>query len=157
MDRRSGLGVRRRAAGLLLRPWPQRGGGAGAPGAPLMAALSPVGFVGLGEMGLPMARVLLRAGFPVVASDLRPDAVAAAVAAGASAAGSMAELGACPVVAMVVVSDAQVAAVGQELLGHLRPGAVIVVHSTVRPETVVALAEAAARCGVDVLDAPVRG
>jgi 3-hydroxyisobutyrate dehydrogenase-like beta-hydroxyacid dehydrogenase len=122
-----------------------------------MTVDGPVGFVGLGEMGFPMAGTLLRAGVAVVAHDVRPAAVAAAERAGAVAAVSLAGLAPCALVALVLVSDDQVANVGRELLDHLRPGAVIVVHSTVLPDTVVALAEAAAERGVDVLDAPVSG
>jgi 3-hydroxyisobutyrate dehydrogenase len=122
-----------------------------------MTADGPVGLVGLGEMGLPMARTLLRAGVAVVAHDVRPAAVAAAQQAGAVAAVSLADLAPCALVALVLVSDDQVATVGRELLDHLPPGAVIVVHSTVLPDTVVGLAEAAAHRGVDVLDAPVSG
>ncbi len=122
-----------------------------------MTVEGPVGFVGLGEMGFPMARTLLRAGVAVVAHDVRPAAVAAAERAGAAAAISLGELAPCAVVALVLVSDDQVANVGRELVEHLQPGAVIVVHSTVSPDTVVALAEAAAERSIDVLDAPVSG
>jgi 3-hydroxyisobutyrate dehydrogenase len=123
----------------------------------MMPASAPIGFVGLGEMGLPMARTLLRAGVAVVACDVRPEAVAAVEEDGAIPAISLADLAHCPVVALVLVSDDQVAKVGRELLEQLQPDAVIVVHSTVLPETVVALAEAAARRGVQLLDAPVSG
>ncbi|HYH49852.1 MAG TPA: NAD(P)-dependent oxidoreductase [Acidimicrobiia bacterium] len=119
--------------------------------------MEPIGFVGLGEMGLPMARTLLRAGFRIRACDRRPEAAAAAERAGALAAATLSDLAVCPVVALVVVSDAQVATAGRELVTHLQPGAVIVVHSTVLPETVTSLAAAAAVSGVDVLDAPVSG
>ncbi|MCC7347953.1 MAG: NAD(P)-dependent oxidoreductase [Variibacter sp.] len=51
-----------------------------------------IGFIGLGNMGLPMARRLLEAGHTVVACDTRPEAVAKAVALGATSAASPAEL-----------------------------------------------------------------
>jgi 3-hydroxyisobutyrate dehydrogenase-like beta-hydroxyacid dehydrogenase len=51
-----------------------------------------IGFVGLGAMGAPMVRRLLRAGHGVIAHDLNADAVHAAVAAGAQAAASPAEV-----------------------------------------------------------------
>jgi 3-hydroxyisobutyrate dehydrogenase-like beta-hydroxyacid dehydrogenase len=53
-----------------------------------------IGVIGVGNMGLPMARALLRAGFEVVARDLRPAAEAAALAAGARLAASARELAA---------------------------------------------------------------
>jgi 3-hydroxyisobutyrate dehydrogenase-like beta-hydroxyacid dehydrogenase len=52
----------------------------------------PVGFVGLGDMGAPMARHLLRRGFPTTVTDVRPDAVAALVTAGAKPADTPAEI-----------------------------------------------------------------
>src|SRR5690242_3076960 len=53
--------------------------------------LAAIGFVGLGNMGLPMARNLLKAGHELVAFDLDRSAVAAAVEAGAKAADSAPE------------------------------------------------------------------
>ena len=50
-----------------------------------------IGFIGVGTMGLPMAKNLVAKGFAVTAFDTNPDAVKAAAAAGARAAGSTAE------------------------------------------------------------------
>ena len=50
-----------------------------------------IGFIGVGTMGLPMAKNLVKKGFAVTAYDLNPEAVRAAAAAGMTAAASAAE------------------------------------------------------------------
>ncbi|HET8682192.1 MAG TPA: NAD(P)-binding domain-containing protein, partial [Micromonosporaceae bacterium] len=119
-----------------------------------------VGVVGLGAMGSPMVRHLLAAGVPVVVRDLDEARVAAAVARGAQAAGSAAELArACEVVAVVVPSDDDVRAVclgADGMLAGLREGSVVLLCSSVRPETCEQVA-AAAPPGVDVLDTALAG
>lgn len=120
-----------------------------------------VGFVGLGNIGRPMAQRLATAGDPaiddVVVFDVVPEAVAALEADGAVAAASVTELAArVEVVCVMVRDDAQVRAVLDDVLAAGRP-LTVVVHSTVAPETPAALAEHAAPHGVLVVDAPVSG
>lgn len=123
--------------------------------------MATVGVVGLGTMGGPMAACMVKAGLRVVGFDVREQARAALASAGGEPVGSLAELAElAEQVHVVVVDDAQLQSVvlGQEgLLGLLRPGSVIVIHSTVPPATCVTLAEAAQAAGIDVLDAPVGG
>ena len=120
-----------------------------------------VGFVGLGDMGAPMARHLVGRGFPTTVTDVRADAVAALVTAGAKPAETPAEVAeVADVIAVCVVDDAQATAVvaGQGgLMDRLRAGQTVILHSSVRPETAVALAEAVRATGADLLDAPVSG
>jgi 3-hydroxyisobutyrate dehydrogenase len=120
-----------------------------------------VGFVGLGDMGGPMARHVVGRGFPTTVADVRPDPVAALVSAGAKPAETPAEVAeTADVIAVCVVDDAQAAAVvnGEGgLRAALRPGQVVVLHSSVRPDTAEALAAAVRACGADLLDAPVSG
>ncbi|RFU40907.1 NAD(P)-dependent oxidoreductase [Actinomadura logoneensis] len=113
-----------------------------------------VGFVGLGQMGAPMAQHLVERG--LVVYDTRPEAVAPLVAAGARSAAGIAELAAaCDLVSVMVRDDAQVAEVAAEALPAMRPGGVLAIHSTIRARTA---AELAARSGaVHVVDAPVSG
>ncbi len=112
--------------------------------------MTTVGFVGLGNIGKPMALRLAAADVELLVYDVAPDPVAELVAAGAKAAGSVAELAeAVDVVCVMVRDDDQVRAVAAEV----GPGTVLVVHSTVAPETP---AELAAQ-GLTVLDAPVSG
>ncbi len=117
-----------------------------------------VGFVGLGQMGALIAGHLV--GWPggLVVYDVRPQACAPLAGQGARVAGSVAELAAtADVVSVMVLDDTQVRSVVDELLTVGRPGSVVAVHSTIRPQTAVELAGQAADRGVDVLDAPVSG
>lgn len=108
-----------------------------------------VGFVGLGNIGKPMALRLAAADdVDLQVYDVAPDPVAELVAAGAKAVGSVAELDA-DVVCVMVRDDDQVRSVAADVPA----AAVLVVHSTVAPETPAELAAAGRR----VLDAPVSG
>jgi 3-hydroxyisobutyrate dehydrogenase-like beta-hydroxyacid dehydrogenase len=113
-----------------------------------------VGFVGLGNIGKPMALRLAAAAssgdVELTVYDVAPDRVAELVAAGANAAASVGELAAVvDVVCVMVRDDDQVRAVAEDT----GPGKVLVIHSTVAPGTPVEL-EAG---GLAVLDAPVSG
>lgn len=119
-----------------------------------------VGFIGVGNMGGPMARNLAAAGHEVAVYDLVADLVSACVAAGAAAAGS----------ARAAVADAQVVVsmlpasqhvhglyVEDGLLDVIEPSATVVDCSTIAPATARAVAARAAERGIDMLDAPVSG
>jgi 3-hydroxyisobutyrate dehydrogenase-like beta-hydroxyacid dehydrogenase len=117
-----------------------------------------VGFIGLGTIGTPMAERLV--GWPagLVVFDVRAEACAALAAKGARVADSAAALAAeCDVVSVMVLDDAQVETVVEELLPHLRADAVIAVHSTISEHTALAVAATAATRGVALIDAPVTG
>jgi 3-hydroxyisobutyrate dehydrogenase-like beta-hydroxyacid dehydrogenase len=108
-----------------------------------------VGFVGLGNIGKPMAlRLAASDGIELTVYDVAPDPVAELVAAGAMAAESVAAIEAA-VVCVMVRDDDQV----REVASAVGPGAVLVIHSTVAPGTP---AELEAQ-GLTVLDAPVSG
>jgi 3-hydroxyisobutyrate dehydrogenase len=120
-----------------------------------------VGFIGLGSQGAPIARRIVDAGLPVTLWARRPATLEPFAGTHASIAGSPAQLAATSdIVGLCVRDDADVAAVtggpGGVLAG-LRPGAVIVVHSTVHPDTCRRLAGPAAAAGAHVVDAPVSG
>jgi 3-hydroxyisobutyrate dehydrogenase-like beta-hydroxyacid dehydrogenase len=120
-----------------------------------------VGFIGLGNIGLPMAEQLVPAGFETTVCDLAEAPVQALVAAGAKAAATPAELASrCDVIGICVPTDEHVRAVvaGEDgILAGAAPGTVIAVHSTILPRTVTALAELAAEGQVGLLDACVTG
>ena len=120
-----------------------------------------VGFVGLGNMGMPLATNLVEAGFDVMAYDVREDRVRASAAKGAKAGNSIADIANHgEVIALAVVDDEQVQAVvaGENgLLTASSPGTVIAIHSTIHPRTVKALAETALAKGVAVVDAQMSG
>ncbi|MQA06479.1 MAG: NAD-binding protein [Streptosporangiales bacterium] len=117
-----------------------------------------VGFIGLGNIGLPMALTLLRSGREVWVHDVRPDAVQSCVEAGARAATPREMAAGCDLVGIAVLSDAQVTDVVTGLLtGVDSTGPVVVVHSTILPATVTELDARTAEVGVGLVDAPVSG
>ena len=117
-----------------------------------------VGFVGLGNIGRPMALRLAASPLELAVHDLAAEPVAELVAAGASAATSVAELAArVEVLGVMVRDDAQARAVLAEALTTAPAGLVVLVHSTVAPGTPAELAALAEPHGVRVLDAPVSG
>lgn len=127
----------------------------------MTAAAPPVGYIGLGNMGAPMARRLLDRDGTLVVCDARPEAVDPFTAAGAIAAVTPAEVARrAAVVSVTVLDDAQVRDVvtGPDgILSTARPGTVIAVHSTISDVTAVDLAATCRAAGVDLVDAPVSG
>jgi 3-hydroxyisobutyrate dehydrogenase-like beta-hydroxyacid dehydrogenase len=119
-----------------------------------------VGVIGLGDIGRGVADAVVAAGMILAVCDLRPEATAP-FEGKAHVAGTPALLGArSDVVVVAVVNDRQVLAVleGPEgALAGTAPGSVVVVLSTVAPETVEAAATLAARHDVDVIDCGVSG
>ncbi|MFW0788815.1 NAD(P)-dependent oxidoreductase [Gordonia sp. CPCC 205333] len=123
-----------------------------------MTANIRLGYVGLGNIGGPMAEKLVSGSHPVTVFDLDDAAVAKLVDAGASAAHSLADLGTnADVISICVLNDAQVRTVVDGLLTAAPAGTVIAIHSTISPETAVELASTASASGVVVLDAPISG
>ncbi|GHK02376.1 L-threonate dehydrogenase [Streptomyces sp. NPDC003753] len=124
-------------------------------------ALPRVGVVGLGAMGLGMARSLRNAGYDVGVHDLRSDVAAAFARDGGTAFASPGDLAAAvDVLVGVVVNAAQVESVlfgTARAADRLRPGAVFVMCSTVDPAWSAGLEARLARKGVLYLDAPVSG
>jgi 3-hydroxyisobutyrate dehydrogenase len=120
-----------------------------------------VGFIGLGIMGMSMARNLLRAGFPVRAWNRTASKMDALAAEGATSAASPAELAAqCDIIFICVsdTPDVQAVVLGEGGLIHgARPGALVVDMSTISPAATRELAAALAAKGVAMLDAPVSG
>lgn len=119
------------------------------------------GFIGLGNQGKPIAAHLAPQGLATTVYDVAPGPIAELVAGGASAAKSPKEVGQnADVVGICVPEDDHVRAVvfgEQGLLAGMQRGGVILIHSTVLPETVEAVFKAAAEKGVEVLDACVTG
>jgi len=120
--------------------------------------MTTVGFIGLGNIGKPMAARLAGSELDVVVFDLAPEPVRELEAAGATAAGSVGELaGRSDVVCVMVRDDEQVRDVLGQVVGAACEGSVVVVHSTVAPDTPRQLEVTAAKHGVLLVDAPVSG
>ncbi len=121
----------------------------------------PVGLIGIGEMGLPMARNLIRAGYPVFVLDTNPEPVGILEKEGARVAGSPEEMARNARFIMVIVrTPAQVKQVilgDHGILTGARPDDAVAVMSTIDPVLMMGLAEKAGDQGVHMLDAPVSG
>jgi len=123
-----------------------------------MSDVGAVGFIGLGQIGAPMAGRLVDWPGGLHVYDLRDEVMVPLVEQGATAASSVAALGAvCDLVEVMVLDDDQVRTVVGDLLTTARPGTVIAVHSTIRPETAEELAVTAAEHDVALFDVPVSG
>jgi 3-hydroxyisobutyrate dehydrogenase-like beta-hydroxyacid dehydrogenase len=121
-----------------------------------MSSKPPVGVVGAGDMGLPMIRNLLSAGFDVHVFDPDAEATRSATAAGARSHDSVSALGtAAEVVFVVVPTDDHVraATTAQGGLFETMTDGVVAINSSTRPDLPADVQEAAPD-GVDVVDAP---
>jgi 3-hydroxyisobutyrate dehydrogenase-like beta-hydroxyacid dehydrogenase len=120
-----------------------------------------VGFIGLGNIGKPMARRLVAAGLSTSVFDAVQAPVDELAKEGAKPVRSPRELAeGADVIGVCVRDDADVHAVfaGDDgLLAGAARGSVIALHSTILPSTVRAVGAAAAERGVGVLDAPITG
>ncbi|MCU1639838.1 MAG: 3-hydroxyisobutyrate dehydrogenase [Nocardia sp.] len=121
----------------------------------------PVGFIGLGNMGAPMAKRLLDWPGGLTVCDVNSAATLPFTEAGARAATDPAALAAeSAVICVTVVNDEQVRDVLTGPAGILRtaaPGTVVAVHSTISDETAEQLAAVCAEHEVEFVDAPVSG
>jgi 3-hydroxyisobutyrate dehydrogenase len=111
-----------------------------------------VAFVGLGNLGRPMAQSLVRDGWQLKAYDRDP-----ARAEGLDIAVAPTELADCRVIALAVPDDDAVDGLVSELAPLLAPDSVFLVHSTILPVTAKRLARKAESAGVALLDVPVSG
>ena len=120
-----------------------------------------IGFIGLGIMGRPMSRNLLKAGYPLVVFDLVPAAVEEIVREGAQAGASCQDVATRAEVVITMLPDSpdvEAAYLGLEgVLAGAKAGTVLVDMSTISPTVARKVAEAAARQGCPMLDAPVSG
>ena len=120
-----------------------------------------IGFIGLGLMGKPMARNLLKRGYAVVAHNRSRAPVDELVAEGATAASSPAEVARRAPIIITMLPDGpdveQVLEGADGVFSAMQPGTVIVDTSTIAPSTAQRLAARASELGGSMLDAPVSG
>ena len=119
---------------------------------------APVGFIGTGRMGTPMAGHLLDAGVPLVVHDARADAARPLLARGAVWAASPGEVAdRAPTIVTIVPSSREVEAVYADLLPRLGPGHLLIEMTSADPPSTRRLAGEVAARGAAMLDAPVSG
>jgi 3-hydroxyisobutyrate dehydrogenase len=123
--------------------------------------MAKVGFIGLGNMGMPMAQNLLKAGYEVTGFDLNADATQLLAANGGTSANSVAD--ACKAAEVVItmlpageqVRDVYLGAGG--VLASAAPGTLLIDSSTIDVQTARDVAQAAQDSGLAMVDAPVSG
>jgi 2-hydroxy-3-oxopropionate reductase len=120
-----------------------------------------IGFIGLGIMGKPMSKNLLKAGYPVIVHSRSRGPVDEVVKAGAKAASSPKDVAAHSDVLITMLPNSpeveQVALGKDGIIEGARPGLVFVDMSTISPIVSKKVGEALAAKGVKMLDAPVSG
>lgn len=123
--------------------------------------MTTIAFIGLGHMGLPMARNLLNAGHSLSVFDLVASAVDELAAQGARAACSSADaVSAAEVVISMLPASRHVEGLylgDAGLLSVIAPGSLVLECSTIAPEAARKVHQAAAARGIALLDAPVSG
>jgi len=122
--------------------------------------MSNIAFIGLGNMGAPMALNLIKAGHALTVYDLMPAGVQALTAAGARAAASAREAVAQAQVVITMLPASQHVEglyLEQDLLGHIGASALVIDCSTIAPDSARRVAAAAEARGIAMIDAPVSG
>ena len=120
-----------------------------------------VGFIGVGNIGRPMATQIAKAGFDITVHDLHEEAAASLVELGARWADSPRTLAEhCDIICTCLPGPAEMKAVvfGEDGIAEsIRPGAVYIDHTTNSPALVREVHKVLQEKGVEVLDAPVSG
>jgi 3-hydroxyisobutyrate dehydrogenase-like beta-hydroxyacid dehydrogenase len=116
-----------------------------------------LGYIGLGNMGAPMAKRLVDWPGGLTVYDIRTEAMTPLAEAGANLADSVADVAAADIISVTVLDDAQVREVVGELAANAKPGTIIAIHSTISDTTAVELADALRAQDIHIVDAPVSG
>ena len=119
-----------------------------------------IGFIGLGIMGKPMAKNLVKAGYSLMVNNLTPEPVAELVACGAEAA-TQKEIGqSCDIVMTMVPNSPQVKEImlGEEGVGaQMKPSSIFIDMSSINPVASKEIAAELSKRGIEMLAAPVSG
>jgi 3-hydroxyisobutyrate dehydrogenase-like beta-hydroxyacid dehydrogenase len=116
-----------------------------------------LGFIGLGNLGAPMAKRLVDWPGGLIVFDVRPDATTPFAEAGVRVADAVGDVAAADIISVMVLDDEQVRDVVSELAPRVKRGNVIAIHSTINHQTAVELATELEPNGIHVIDAPVSG
>ncbi|WP_258361101.1 2-hydroxy-3-oxopropionate reductase [Moorella sulfitireducens (nom. illeg.)] len=123
--------------------------------------MSKIGFIGLGIMGKPMSKNLIKAGHQLVVYDIVKEAVAEVVTAGAEPAGSPREVAErCDIFITMLPNSPQVKEVvlgDNGIIEGARPGSILVDMSSIDPMVTREIAARLKEKGIRMLDAPVSG
>jgi 2-hydroxy-3-oxopropionate reductase len=126
-----------------------------------MPIMKKIGFVGLGIMGKPMAKNLVKAGYEVTVYDIRPEPIAELVAAGAKAAISPKDAAAGAEVVITMLPNSphvKEAILGKDgVIEGVKPGTIVVDMSSIAPSASQEISAKLDPKGVPMLDAPVSG
>jgi len=118
----------------------------------------PVGVVGLGALGEPIAGLFLKAGFATSVFDVRREPLERLARLGARRCASAAEVARhSDVIVSLVLDEAQTMDVVSGLLGEIRPGTIVAIGSTLGPQPVRNIAQALEPRHAHVLDIPISG
>lgn len=116
-----------------------------------------LGYIGLGNMGAPMAKRWVDWPGGVTVFDVRAEAMTPLAEAGATLADDVSDVAKADIISVTVLNDEQVREVVGELAANAKPGTVIAIHSTISPDTAVELAEQLRPQEIHIVDAPVSG
>jgi 2-hydroxy-3-oxopropionate reductase len=120
-----------------------------------------IGFIGLGIMGRPMAKNLIKAGHELIVNDHLKENIEDVVKAGAKAGSSIAEVAAESEVVITMLPNSphvkEVVCGEGGVLSVARPGLIVIDMSSIAPLTSQEIAKACAKKGVEMLEAPVSG
>lgn len=122
--------------------------------------MTTIGFIGLGNMGLPMAKNLLKAGRKVIGHDLSSPQLASLAAAGGRVAGSVEDIASAGLIITMLPAGRHVRQVylgEQGLVARAKPGTLMIDSSTIDVATARDVAAAASDAGHLMVDAPVSG
>lgn len=122
-----------------------------------MTSALKLGYIGLGNMGAPMAKRLVDWPGGVTVYDVRAEAMTPLAEAGAGLAESVSDVAGADVISVTVLNDEQVRDVVGELAASARPGTVIAIHSTISDTTAVELSQQLEERSIHIVDAPVSG
>ncbi len=116
-----------------------------------------LGYIGLGNMGAPMAKRLVNWPGGLTVYDVRAEAMTPLAEAGAGLADSVSDVADADLISVTVLNDEQVRDVVGELAAHAKPGTVIAIHSTISDTTAVDLWQQLKEHDIHIVDAPVSG
>jgi 3-hydroxyisobutyrate dehydrogenase-like beta-hydroxyacid dehydrogenase len=122
-----------------------------------MAEKLKLGYIGLGNMGAPMAKRLVDWPGGVTVYDVRAEAMTPLAEAGAGLADSVSDVADADLISVTVLNDEQVRDVVGGLAAHAKPGTVVAIHSTISDTTAVELSQQLKERGIHIVDAPVSG